>query len=285
MSRLTASPFGSELPHSDEAKLSGTVVPLSVALSQAGVGARVAREGAARPFVVMSRDLVVRDAIQTSLLGRHLDVVGVNAPASPSELHTSRRQIAQSNASVGLLVAELRDGSMFRDAITIVSAIDLPWVVLTNTRPGPVWGALLDCGVRQVMHAGTKLDDLVTTLRNVAITPPVARVARSSSNVKSYRSWLQTSPSQRRAVQRLAQLSGREMEILAGLAMGSSAKELAAGAGLSDATVRGQIKSLLRKLGCTSQLQATAMYWHCNDWFSRNGCIPNEWSERARPVS
>jgi DNA-binding CsgD family transcriptional regulator len=53
-------------------------------------------------------------------------------------------------------------------------------------------------------------------------------------------------------------LTGRELEILRLLAEGLRAGVIAASLGLSLATVRNHIRSILRKLGCHSQLEAVA---------------------------
>ncbi|HLI58100.1 MAG TPA: LuxR C-terminal-related transcriptional regulator [Solirubrobacteraceae bacterium] len=55
-----------------------------------------------------------------------------------------------------------------------------------------------------------------------------------------------------------ARLSPRQREILRLLADGVRARGIAARLGLSEATVRNHIRSLLRRLDCHSQLQAVA---------------------------
>ena len=54
------------------------------------------------------------------------------------------------------------------------------------------------------------------------------------------------------------ELTSREREVLAMLAEGQRANEIAASLGLSVATVRNHIRGVLRKLGCHSQLGAVA---------------------------
>ncbi len=55
-----------------------------------------------------------------------------------------------------------------------------------------------------------------------------------------------------------AGLTARELEVLRLLAEGRRAGAIAAHLGLSLATVRNHIRSILRKLGCHSQLEAVA---------------------------
>ena len=55
-----------------------------------------------------------------------------------------------------------------------------------------------------------------------------------------------------------AVLTVREREVLAHLSEGFGARQIADGLGVSIATVRNHIRSILRKLGCHSQLEAVA---------------------------
>ena len=53
-------------------------------------------------------------------------------------------------------------------------------------------------------------------------------------------------------------LSPRQREVLLLLSDGVRAKQIAARLGLSEPTVRNHIRTILRKLGCHSQLEAVA---------------------------
>ena len=53
-------------------------------------------------------------------------------------------------------------------------------------------------------------------------------------------------------------LSPRQQEVLVLLSEGVRAKQIAARLGLSEPTVRNHIRTILRKLGCHSQLEAVA---------------------------
>ena len=57
----------------------------------------------------------------------------------------------------------------------------------------------------------------------------------------------------------LQQLTGREREVLAALMKGHQAEEIAAQSGVSEATIRSQIRGVLTKLGVGSQLAAVAV--------------------------
>jgi len=57
----------------------------------------------------------------------------------------------------------------------------------------------------------------------------------------------------------IVSLTSREFEVLALLGEGMQAKAIALRLGLSETTVRNHIHSILRKLGCHSQLEAVAV--------------------------
>jgi len=56
-------------------------------------------------------------------------------------------------------------------------------------------------------------------------------------------------------------LTPREREVLSALAKGQRAEAIASESGVSSATVRSQIRSVLAKLGVNSQLEAVALAW------------------------
>ena len=56
------------------------------------------------------------------------------------------------------------------------------------------------------------------------------------------------------------------MEILEELHKGRSVRMIATRAGVAEGTVRTQVKSLLKKLGANSQLQAVAYYREATSW-------------------
>jgi|GraSoi_2013_40cm_1033754.scaffolds.fasta_scaffold70617_1 two-component system nitrate/nitrite response regulator NarL len=66
-----------------------------------------------------------------------------------------------------------------------------------------------------------------------------------------------------------AELTERENQILASLALGHSNKEIARQLGISDATVKVHIKNLLRKLNLKSRLEAAV--WALNRGSARSG--------------
>jgi len=57
----------------------------------------------------------------------------------------------------------------------------------------------------------------------------------------------------------LERLSGRERDVLAAMVNGQLAEQIAAASGVSEATVRSQIRGVLTKLGVSSQLAAVAV--------------------------
>ena len=68
---------------------------------------------------------------------------------------------------------------------------------------------------------------------------------------------------------RLDQLTVREAEVLGNLTLGRTVREIAARSFVSEATVRTQVKSILAKLGVSSQLAAVGLA-HQVEWGPRS---------------
>lgn len=230
--------------------------------------------------VVMSEQQLTRDAIHYALGNHGLDVTSMATPVTTAQFQDARRWSFQTRPDVGVLVSDLVGMPQLRDAIAVINKLDLDWIVLTNARPGAAWGALIDAGAADVMPASTQLDALVQALTSVVeAVPPLADAARENS----IRTWRQLGRSQRLVAHQLASLSPREMDILVELENGAGVKQIADRAGLSEGTVRSQVKSILHKLDVTSQLQAVATYRRAEEWFSDQWVPAESTTARTRP--
>lgn len=213
--------------------------------------------------IVMSRQQLIRDAIRTALRSMGFVTASVAAPTGTAQFHDIRRWIAKVRPSSGLLVADLEDAARLREAVSVVTGFELSWILLTNTPRGPLWGALYDAGARDILPTTATLEELSVAL--------LALASGGSESVALHeheiRAWRAAGEEHRQLTHRLELLSPREMEILVELHDGDSVKVIAARAGVSEGTVRSQVKSLLRKLEVTSQLQAVAAFRQANEWF------------------
>jgi two-component system nitrate/nitrite response regulator NarL len=138
----------------------------------------------------------------------------------------------------------------------MIGRFSLPWVVLTEAPAGPMWGAVLDAGARVVLPSSTGLDEVGKVVVGVATGQLATPAAERERLIASWWELLR-----RRDVveQRLHTLTPRESEVLRLLYAGDPVSRIAELLEVSPATVRSQVKAVLRKLDVNSQLGAVAM--------------------------
>lgn len=213
--------------------------------------------------VVVCQQALIRDALRAALRERDIPAIAVGTSIGGRRLDEARRWADSMQPAYGLLVTDLDDLAQLFQVIRLMSLLPVPWLVLTPLPPGPAWGALLEAGAAEVLPASTSLDDLSARL--------AARNIGSAGTAQGTRerlllAWRRISDEQRLLQRRLGHLSSREMEVLQELQQGHSVRVIAARAGVSEGTVRTQVKSLLKKLGVNSQLQAVAYYREASAW-------------------
>jgi DNA-binding NarL/FixJ family response regulator len=124
-------------------------------------------------------------------------------------------------------------------------------MVLTGQPEPYLWARSLALGAAAIVSKSEPLADIVEAILRVAGGESVPR----------------SEPSAGRAGRRdpFAELSPREQQVLAGLMKGHAATALAEQHYVSVATIRAQIRSVLAKLGVSSQLEAVALA-HRHGW-------------------
>lgn len=213
--------------------------------------------------LLVSPHRLTRETVRFALRRGGFAAASLGPLSAPSDVYAARRWIATMRPDVGLLVAELDDAAQLRAAVAVITELDTEWLVLTASPVGPAWGAMLDAGARDVLPMTTGSLELFDALRLArAGEPRPSRPART----RIVRAWRNASAEHKRMMRRIQSLSAREMEILVELHTGIATREIAAKVGVSEGTVRSQIKSMLRKLGVSSQLQAVAAFQRLNDW-------------------
>ncbi|MGI9607920.1 MAG: response regulator transcription factor, partial [Acidimicrobiales bacterium] len=130
-------------------------------------------------------------------------------------------------------------------------------LVLTGITDEIIIAECLELGVRGVLGKNAGFDNLVETISACCMGEPVAPSAAERmrlSGLLANRRRLR-----RKQVEPFMQLTSREAEVLRSLMAGMSAAEIGDLGFVSISTVRSQIKSILRKLEASSQIQAVAM--------------------------
>ena len=131
----------------------------------------------------------------------------------------------------------------------------VPVVVLTGETEPEILARAVQSGALAVLSKAEPLNEIVDAIGRAADGQPVRAWQQAELTAELRR--LVADQEARRAP--FAKLSRREREILAGLIDGHGPAALAERDYVSVATVRTQIKSLLRKLGVGSQLEAVAL--------------------------
>ncbi|MQW74760.1 hypothetical protein GHK92_02640 [Nocardioides sp. dk4132] len=159
--------------------------------------------------------------------------------------------------SLGVLVSDLEPTARLERAQRILAAWPGHWLVLTGAPRGPRWGAALDADALGVLSADIGLEELAAVLqRALAGVRPM-----DPAEINRLRhAWRAVLAEQRELAERMRRLTRRELTILGLLYSGGNVAAIAAQLGVSEATVRSQVRAVLRKLAVNSQLAAVAAY-------------------------
>jgi len=137
-----------------------------------------------------------------------------------------------------------------------LTAAGIAVVVVTASADRAQWGEVLSYGARTVLPKSAPLNTILASIRLIAqgqrILPREER-DRLLAQFHEQRGRVLDSRA------RLAALTQRESEILDHLINGETVREIARASFVSEATVRSQVKSILGKLGVSSQLAAVSM--------------------------
>lgn len=157
-----------------------------------------------------------------------------------------RRTGSVERAAGALLLAGWQDQP--RDLVAEFVAAGVPVVIIGSLRePRPLIAAV-DAGAATVVDPDLPFTELLDTV----VTALGTRAGRR-------RELLCALHSRQRDKELLARLTRRELDVLAALARGHPAARIASAEHLSLATVRSHIRSIMAKLGVSSQLTAVAI--------------------------
>jgi len=160
---------------------------------------------------------------------------------------------------VALLISDLDRIARIKSAVQLVVEVPAGWVVLTGAPRGPLWGALLDLGSVHVVAEGTGLDEITDILTAVS---QGAVLTTEAERLELVSSWLDVVHEHQAVLARLATMTPREAEVLRLLYAGTPVRMIAQQLDVAEATVRTQVKRVLRKLEVRSQIGAVAAFDH-----------------------
>lgn len=207
--------------------------------------------------LIVSPPTMVGEALAEALGTRGVEVVTGTLPSGQRALRELGRIAGAARAPVGLLVAHPADPAETRAVDAVLAGVPARWLALTCEPIGPQWGALLEAGAVAVVPSSASLEDLHRALLGVALGRDVIAPELATRLVEE---WHEIRDAEQELVARLSTLTPREMAVLNSLSEGDSVKDIARKVGVSEGTVRSQVKSILRKLGVRSQLAGVVAY-------------------------
>jgi DNA-binding NarL/FixJ family response regulator len=212
---------------------------------------------------VASDQRLVAESVAAALREQSFDIVVVQWPDADSTGMAERRGSRAARRrptpapDVGLVLTDLLRMDQVRAAGVLVGSLDVPWLVLTLAPRGPAWGAMYDGGATLVLPSGG-LEATTELIADLAAgwRPDLSRRERKQL-VLAWR----TFESERAEMEaRLKTLSDREEEVLQQLHEGVGVRAIAEHSEVAEATVRSQVKAILRKLDVSSQMAAVLAY-------------------------
>lgn len=206
-----------------------------------------------RHVVVTSDQSLVADTVGAALVSSGMEVTRIGWQ-SGRRIPVPR---AAEPADVGVMLCDLDSLPRLAEAQQLVRRVVVPWVVLTGSRRGPLWGAMLEAGAIAVLRSTCSLDELREAIEAVAAGQ---HLMAGHEVVELRAAWRAVERERRSAVELVRSLTPREAAVLGLMHEGESVQQIALHFGVSESTVRSQVRAVLRKLDVNTQLAAVAAY-------------------------
>lgn len=214
---------------------------------------------------VVSRHLLVSQAVASALGRLHDSTLAV--PWGEMRRHFKHMD----PQDVVVVIDDLDASGAIHDIARLVESSPSPVVVLTAHPATHVWGGLFDSGVSEVISSTSSLRALSDAVEKVAAGQSLMDSADREVLLDC---WSRTLAEEEELIKRLAMLSPRERRVLELLASGQRVASIEEELGVSQSTVRSQVKSLRRKLGVDSQLGAVAILHRMSGSVERQHHLP-----------
>ena len=222
--------------------------------------------------LVASDHALIGDSVRAALANRGHEVVVIRWPRASGRVSMRRTPPpAEPLTEVGLLLSDLDSWSRVDAATMIVDRVHVPWVALTTSPRGPVWGGLLAAGVEVVLPVDAGLDQVNEALLSVARQRPTLA---DDERAELEQAWRERCARHLEVTERIGRLTPREQEVLRLMYGGASVAGIVERFDVTPATVRSQVKAVLRKLHVKSQLAAVAMFDDALDGLDRPVPLP-----------
>lgn len=206
---------------------------------------------------LIAEQRLVGEAVRVALDGPTLDVSALPWIGSRLLAAEHRRRITVVRPQIGVLVGTFERPRRRAEVLALVQAVRLPWVLLVDDPSDPVWGSLAEAGVVAILSTSVGLQHLEGALS--AISTGQGEMTQEE-RTRLVEAWRRLRDEEDEAARRVSLLTPRELAVLGLLFEGHPVLEIAEQTGVSELTVRSQVKAVLRKLEVRSQLGAVAVY-------------------------
>ena len=206
--------------------------------------------------VALASDLsLIAEAVGAALSSRLIEVTLIAWPRVPKD-DPVHRQLVRIQPDVALLIYDVDTSIRMAHAAALIGEWDGPWVVLTGSARGATWGGLREAGATAVRPSVAGLEEIESLVVRLA----AGEAAPYSDELEEYRViWRAVEERLEGRQVRLNRLTPRELEVLVLLRDGLPVRAIAATLGVSESTVRTQVRAVLSKLDVRSQLAAVAL--------------------------
>lgn len=224
------------------------------------------RPPAPPPRVAVAADqALVSEALRAAIRHRGYDAIVVRWPPEPVDGRVRTRRPTGRDVGrppdVAVLLSGLQRIEAVRTAQSLVGALEVPWLVLTQVPQGPAWGAMYERGAALVAPTDIGLRDLYDLLDDLLDDlSPDRTTSEAARRHELVGAWRRFARHHGEVSARVATLTSREEEVLELLHRGLGVRSIADRDDVAEATVRSQVKAILRKLGVNSQIAAVAAY-------------------------
>ncbi|WP_336738535.1 helix-turn-helix transcriptional regulator [Nocardioides sp. CCNWLW239] len=213
-------------------------------------------------MVIVDDHALLAESLELALNFEGYDARRVELPEEPPSETKLVSLITRSQPRIVLLDLDLgQHGSGVR-LIAPLARAGVDVVVVTSSTDEPDWGHALHAGARTVLSKTMPLGEILGTVRRLNHGLSVLDV---EDRERLIRAWMGQEQRIIEIRRRLDQLSPRESQVLEHLMGGLTVGEIAKLRVVSEATVRTQVKSVLAKLGVSSQIAAVSIA-HQADW-------------------
>ena len=207
-------------------------------------------------ILVLEDHALFAESLELALTLEGYDVRRVPVPdhaCAPGQVLAPAGRWKPRIALVDLDLGRFGDGA---DLIEPLARSGVNVVVVTASNDHARWGECMQRGARKVVSKNQPLNDILAVVRRLSQGLPVVD---HEEREELLRLWQERRHAQQAARSRLATLTAREREILGQLMEGHPVRDIAHHDYVSEATVRTQVKSILAKLGVSSQLAAAGL--------------------------